>query len=1000
MNITTQNDTTTIHIDMFDSESYQTFLQVKSLPRYDVKANHRGYVCSFPAEYAPQLGIEQTAQQQPLPYTIPDFLFDRQQVGVKVGWAKKRYAFFYDAGLGKTLLFAELARQIASLALGKANTGKKVLIVSPLNVIDQTIEEVFNFYPDYPHIINLHVRHSKSQPLSTLREFVKSEYRIAIVNHEWFRHSRNLKGIDCIILDESSILKSSHGQTSTHLIRNSQGIPYKYCFSATPAPNDRREYARHALFLELVRSENEFLSRFFVTKDQGWVLRKHGAKKFYQYLASWSIFMRHPEAYGLEAVHLPPYQEIQVKVEMTKEQIDLINKTLGNEQLSLAGLPAKPRNWHERQAYNQISKGFYYTDRAKKHTVFVKSNKPAKIREIISSHPGEQVIIWTVYDEEGEIAQQALANTGLKVVQITGSTPQSKRTSLIADFRHGKTDVLITKPRLLGLGLNLHMATVQIWSGLADSYEKFYQGVKRSVRYPQDKTVSVYLLYTEHEKAILDNVLAKRDVAEADYAQQERLYTASLYDEIQEYLSGDFVSLREDTKKMVYDPVITDDYQLYHTDSIKATLDGLAENSVDLAVFSPPFPADIFAYTDSTSDMGNTGGKGIEGNDEYLAHLEFCLTGVYNTLKKGRICAIEIQQSPRRKELDGCIGMYDSRGDIIRIAEKVGFYQVGEWPVLGNPQAEAIVKHISTLSMNYIREDRAKLAPMILDYILIFRKPGENETPITNQIVYVSIDKLAECDTNAGGSVVHLEREWRDYQKEPARHEWPFMLIDGQFNNRVPGSAKMLVEMKKANADIPDFVKVENEEWLVPVEIAWVTNENWIEYADGIAQEQEFNRFNSQYNAMKQGQRVDSYLEKVKQQYAHAKNFILDMDRKLQNGEITENELISAMTGAFVDIDQTQTLNSPYAKGRTTEAESADKHICPFSIPLVNRLIRMYSNPGETILDPFGGIGTVPSESLKLGRKAIALELKPEYFIEMVSFVEQVANKPKQLSLF
>jgi DNA modification methylase len=120
-------------------------------------------------------------------------------------------------------------------------------------------------------------------------------------------------------------------------------------------------------------------------------------------------------------------------------------------------------------------------------------------------------------------------------------------------------------------------------------------------------------------------------------------------------------------------------------------------------------------------------------------------------------------------------------------------------------------------------------------------------------------------------------------------------------------------------------------------------------------------------------------------------------------GKITKEELLMSFMGTFYDINQTDTLNTPFTRGKTKGIENSDKHICPFSIPLVNRLIRLYSNPGELVLDPFGGLGTTSKVAVELGRKTISLELKAEYFLKSCEIMEHTVkglNAPKNLKLF
>lgn len=880
-NISVNHQTATVTIKSINQHTYPTFLKTKDIPRYRITRNDDGdWLISFPAEYVGRFDFDYEVAVPEMPLEMPEFLFDRQMVAVRVSWFKQRYALFWDAGLGKTLVFLELARQLTEL-------GKKCLIVSPLNVIAQTMETAEEFYS-----IMLANFHGDRDSFHRWRQEKSS--LIGITNHMAFRRPIDLTGIDAIFLDESGILRNPHGTLRKNLIKCCKGIPYKYAYSATQAPNERVEYAQVAMWLEVVRSDTEFRAMFFVQKDEGWVLRRHRVKGFYDFLSSWSMFMRRPEVYGLENnLNLPPYSEIQQDVPLLLEQVALANEVMAQEQIPLSGMAARPNGFVERGAYSQISKGFLYRGRnSDRRIIHVESLKPDAVVSIVNEHPDREAIIWTVYDEEGDLVTAALENgTDRTIIQLTGKTPVNKRAGLIEQFRHGEIDVVVTKPRLLGMGLNLHVASLVIFSGLSDSYEAFYQAIKRAWRYPQERDVLVYLPCTLYERVILDNVLNKRNQAEIDYEIQEKLYSESLYDEIRDWLETDWRPQKKEKKKM-HELIKTDKYEIYHTDSIASTLAGQAEDSVDLIVTSIPFRNDLFAYTDDVADMGNSGGVGQAGRDEFLMHLHYSLAGMLKVLKPGRLACIEIAQSPLRLGVDGVIGMSDFRGDVVRVAEEEGFIQFGEIPVLGNPQAEAIVKHITTLSNSNFKKDRASLVPMLLDYIIVLKKPGGNAVPIQGD-------------------------------------------------------------------DFGSF-------------------ESWIEHADGIWQEKEFNKGRDNYQGVSQGERFKDYLQRF---------------------EIAFNEAMQLMSGAFYDIDQTNTLNTPYTRGRTKELEDADKHVCPFSLPLVNRLIRLYSNPSEVVMDPFSGVGSVLQEGIRLDRFVIGMELKAEYFLQSAEIAKKAANEARQLRL-
>jgi DNA modification methylase len=925
----------TINQSRIDLTTYPLFLKVKGLPRYQIRRDidTLDWYLSFPAEYAERFDSAYRVELTPLPLPIPDFLFDRQKLAVRVMWHKKRYGLFWDAGLGKTIVFLELCRQLVA-------AGKKCLIISPLNVIGQTMDEAMLHYD-----MLLANYHDNRQGFHKWRKSASST--VAIINHEAFNRPLDLSGIDAVFIDESDVLKAEHGTRRTNMTNACKGIERKYLFSATQAPNEHLEYGQAAVFLEMVRSYTEFKALYFVQKGDGWQLRRWSKDKFYASLASWSWSMRNPDRFGLEPVTLPELREVRQEIDVTQEQLDLINASLPQAQAALPGMPTPPGGLDERQIYNQISKGFRYIGKAGKgRTVkYVTSNKPRAIREFIQAHPDRIAIVWTVFDEEGEIIQRELEeNTGLVVSHLTGKTPVRKRLEHIAAFQRGEIDVLISKPRLLGLGLNLHIASLVVFSGLQDSYRDFYQAYKRSYRFPQERDVIIFLPVTVYEEAILDNVLNKRDRAENDYRIQEGLYHKSLYAEISKYLAGEMLPVQQDRSKQMLEPVITDEHELYHTDSIEHSLNAMDEDSVHLIVTSPPFRNDLFAYTDDVSDVGNSGGVGQLGRDEFMLHLSYSLKGMFRVLKPGRLACIEIDQSPLRLGVDGLIGISDFRGDVIRLAEEQGFTFWAEIPILGNPQADAITKHISTLTLKNFHKDRAGLAPMMITYILVFKKPGVNDTPVIDPYkLEGKADDLDGIPLDTG--------TWTVIHKKSGKSRTFYHRGDAEI---------FLAEVRQMRGLFGSF-------------------EEWIEHADPVWQLREYNRGLGQYQGVSQKERFKAYLT---------------------GAEVTLNEAIQTMMGAWVDIDGSDTLNTPYNRGRTKEEENADKHVCPFARGIPSRCIRLWSNPDETVLDPFAGIGTTIEQALLHNRRVIGLELKAEYFLQMCQIAEKTVNRDVQLEMF
>ena len=166
------------------------------------------------------------------------------------------------------------------------------------------------------------------------------------------------------------------------------------------------------------------------------------------------------------------------------------------------------------------------------------------------------------------------------------------------------------------------------------------------------------------------------------------------------------------------------DYEIHQGDCIPHMLEHMAESSVDMAVFSPPFPS-LYAYTDSESDIGNVDGMSGEAS----VHLSFLFAGLARVLKPGRVAVVHVCQIPRMKRSGG-EGLCDFRGINIRLGERAGLVYEYDWSVRKNPQAQAIRTRSRELQFAGLESDRSRQRGTLQDYLIKFRKPGENQTPI------------------------------------------------------------------------------------------------------------------------------------------------------------------------------------------------------------------------------------------------------------------------------
>jgi len=374
-----------------------------------------------------------------------------------VAWAarKGRAAIWADTGLGKTRMQLEWARAL----------GHKTIIAAPLAVTSQTIEEAADI----------------GIPVSYARTPDEITDTITITNYE------RLDAFDpsmfgAVVLDESSILKNFEGKTRTALIRQWSDTPCRLACSATPAPNDITELANHSEFLG-VMPRNEMLAAYFVHDDDGWRPKRHAVGHMYQWMAGWASAVRrpsdmgHPEEDGL--YDLPPLNFHQHSVGVNDAPEGLLFA------VDLGGVGGRSK--------------------VRRSTLTARCERTA---ELVNADR-EPWIVWCGLNDEAD----ALVDLIPGAVNVQGNdTPEAKAEQLMA-FAHGGYRVLVTKPSIAGMGLNFQHCANMAFTGLSDSYEAYYQAVRRCWRFGQKRPVNVHIVVSELEQQIVANVQAKETEA-------------------------------------------------------------------------------------------------------------------------------------------------------------------------------------------------------------------------------------------------------------------------------------------------------------------------------------------------------------------------------------------------------------------------------------------------------------------------------------------------------
>ena len=391
---------------------------------------------------------------------IPEFLFDFQRELVTWTLEQGRSAIFADCGLGKTPMQLAWAQNV------HWHTGGNVLILAPLAVSAQTVREGDKF-----GIAVNHVREADEiEPGLSITNYERLGRFVA---HPW----------SAIVLDESSILKSFDGKTRTALTEWAQTIPYRLCATATPSPNDYEELGGHSEFLGVL-NRRQMLAEFFVNDGLSaahWRLKGHAGNAYWRWIASWARTLRDPSdlGYDIDGFALPP---LNVRV----EEVD-------GDHVAEDRLFAVPvSTMAERRQARRES----LTERAGLAAEMVNG----------SSEPW---LVWCDLNAESEALAKAIPDA----VEVRGSNTAEEKEERLLAFVNGGARVLVTKPKIGAWGLNLQHCAHMAFVGLSDSYESYYQAVRRCWRFGQTRPVEVTIIASRLEQAVLRNIQRKEEQA-------------------------------------------------------------------------------------------------------------------------------------------------------------------------------------------------------------------------------------------------------------------------------------------------------------------------------------------------------------------------------------------------------------------------------------------------------------------------------------------------------
>ena len=592
------------------------------------------------------------------------YLFDFQQSIVRWGLRRGRGAIFADCGLGKTPMQLAWANEVAT------HTNGHVLIFAPLAVSQQTKQEGQKFG------VNVTICQSQGDV----------GQGVHITNYEKIDRFM-LSSFSGIVLDESSILKSYTGSYRTQLIEESKSIPYRLACTATPAPNDFTELGNHAEFLG-VMTRQEMLSMFFVNDsgDTGtWRLKGHAQQEFWKWVCSWAIMIRRPSDLGFHD------QDFQLPGLSLQEHVLSCDTRLDGQLFAKAAETLSERRDARRQS------------------LLARCEAAAKLANA-SDGPW---IIWCDLNDESAMLTSMIRGA----IEVKGSdAPAHKEWAMMA-FARGEIRVLVTKPRIAGFGMNWQHCANMAFVGLSDSYEAFYQAVRRCWRFGQTQQVHAHLIYSELEGNVVENVKRKeeesRQMAEGMVAHMKALSMEQIRDD------------GHAPESYMTDHASGEGWDLYLGDAVEG-IKSIKDNTIHYSIFSPPF-ASLFTYSNSERDMGNC--RNVE---EFQDHFRFLVSDLYRVLLPGRLLSFHCMNLPATITHDGFIGMKDFRGILIRLFQDAGFIYHSEVCIWKDPLIQATRTKTLTLAHKQISKDSSLCAQGYPDYIVTMRKPGKNPEPISH----------------------------------------------------------------------------------------------------------------------------------------------------------------------------------------------------------------------------------------------------------------------------
>ncbi|WP_417444617.1 DNA methyltransferase [Joostella sp.] len=793
-------------------------------------------------------------------------------------WAIRggRRAIFASFGLTKTAMQLEIAYQVIE------KTKKPFLICMPLGVVGEFKDDNRDYFNNRLDITYI----TDSDDVSV------EKLGIYLTNYERVRkgdiEATKFGGVS---FDEASILRNLKTETTNYVLEHFRKVNYRFVATATPTPNNYIEILNYADYLGVI-DRGHALTRFFQrdsTKAGKLTLYPNKKEEFWKWVSTWAVFINKPSDLGYDdtGYDLPKLNFKEVEIENIPDGV-VYNK---NGDIVL---------------FKDTTKSLIDTSREKSSSIDLRVNKAFEI--VQENGEFKNWILWHHLEAERTAIEKKFKGGYADLRSVYGSQKNQEKEKLLIDFKHGRYQILSSKPKIAGSGCNFQKECHNmIFVGIDYKFNDFIQAIHRCHRFKQSEEVNVYAIYTNNEREVLKTLKEKW---QRHIELQEEMINL-----VREYgLNSDKIT--SDMKRQIFKnrrSAKVGDAQVYNEDTTIIHQE-MESNSTGMILTSIPF-GDHYEYSDNYNDFGHN-----YGNDEFFKQMDFLTPETHRTLKPGRIAAIHVKDRIRYSYQNGTsfTTISDFSGQTVRHFEKHGFYLVGKITITTDVVREN--NQTYRLTWGEQRKDATKMGVGLPEYVLLFRKaPTESNNAYADDPVTKKIDEyllsLWQLDAHAywksSGNRFLSSKElstadmktvfnmWKDYDKKT--------IYDFQEHLRVCNDLDSVGKLSKLFMTIPP---------------------------------------------------------------------------------ISNSDMV------WTDINRMNTLNANQVNRKK------EKHICALQLDIIERLITRFTNEGDLVDDPFGGLFSTAYKAIQMKRKAVSAELNPEYYDDGLFYLKSIEYKMSMPTLF